>query len=416
MGNSTTYPSAFVSPDAATLFDPYTALMSGLAEADTDDFCSAISPCGIVEPLGGRRAFIAASPAMREVRAQVEQVANTDAAVLLLGESGTGKEVVARLIHKLSRRSNQKFLKVNCAALPVELLESELFGYEAGAFTGARQAKAGKFEICHKGTILLDEVGEMPVALQAKLLHVLQDGEFSRLGSVSTVQSDARVLAATNVNVREAVHAGALRADLYYRLNVFTIHLPPLRERREDLPYLLRYLMVLWANSYGRPQAPITRRIQEACANYAWPGNVRELESFVKRYLVLGDEKLAVEQLKQEQRFNRNLGVEAIDLPVGRSNGDLKAMVHSMKSDAERVAILQALNRSKGCKQVAAGFLGISVRALYYKIRRYGIALQPYTGTASDPFQNVTVSDAPAIRPADCNRSGYPARNARFDS
>jgi two-component system, NtrC family, response regulator AtoC len=373
MGNPGAFPSAFGSPEtAAVVLDPFATLVHGSTETPADVPLS-FADDGIVEPLDGRRAFIAASPAMREVRAQVGQVANTNAAVLLLGESGTGKEVIAHLIHKLSRRSSQKFLKVNCAALPVELLESELFGYEAGAFTGARQAKAGKFEICHRGTIFLDEVGEMPVALQAKLLHVLQDGEFSRLGSVSTVQADARVLAATNVNVREAVQSGKLRTDLYYRLNVFTIHLPPLRERREDLPYLLNYLMAIWAASYGRPRAPITHRILAACASYPWPGNVRELESFVKRYLVLGDEKLAIEQLKQEQKFCSDPGAGWDGSPAGSGCSDLKAMVRSMRSEAERAAIIQALERADGCKQEAAERLGICVRALYYKIRRYQI-------------------------------------------
>lgn len=335
----------------------------------------------VVERLDGRNAFVAASAAMREVRRQLEQVAPTDASVLLLGESGTGKEVIARLIHKLSCRTSKKFLKVNCAALPVDLLESELFGCEAGAFTGAHQARTGKFETCHRGTILLDEIGEMPISPQAKLLHVLQDGEFCRLGSSSTVRVDVRVLAATNVNVRQAVQAGTFRSDLYYRLNVFTIHLPPLRERKEDLPDLLNHFITTWAASYGRTRLPITRRILEACANYPWPGNVRELENFVKRYLVLGDESQALCQLEAEQEFlskqaapaqvaapaDKGDKVDAVDRP------DLKSLVRDRKSETECAAILQALEHANGCKHQAAKLLGISMRAFHYKIRQYGI-------------------------------------------
>lgn len=336
-----------------------------------------IADGNFIEQLNGRGAFVAASPSMREVRRQVEQVADTGAVVLLQGESGTGKDVVARLIHKLSSRASHTFLRVNCAALPADLLESELFGYEAGAFTGARQQKAGKFQSCHNGTIFLDEIAEMPTSLQAKLLHVLQDGEFSRLGSTSTVRVDVRVLAATNVNVRQAVQTGTFRNDLYYRLNVFRIYLPPLRERKEDLPYLLNYMMTTWAASYGRPCLPITKRILEACAKYSWPGNVRELESFIKRYLVLGDESQALSQLDGEQEISRAPAFAEvstqIETPGIAKRGNLKSLVRRLKSETECAAILQALEKTHGCKQETAKLLGISLRALHYKIRRYGI-------------------------------------------
>jgi two-component system, NtrC family, response regulator AtoC len=327
---------------------------------------------GDIEQLGGRRAFVAVSPAMWEVRRQVEQVANIDVAVLLLGETGTGKEVVARLIHKLSNRAQQKFLKVNCAALPTELLESEMFGYEAGAFTGAHQAKAGKFETCHKGTLLLDEIAEMAVPPQAKLLEVLQDGEFSRLGSTSTTRADVRVLAATNVNLRQAVHAGTFRSDLYYRLNVVTIHLPPLREHKEDLPYLLNHFMATWAPCYGRPRLPITRRILEACASYPWPGNVRELESFIKRYLITGDEDQTLNRLEHERGIGCARSTE-VDVKGANECCDLKSLVREIKHGTERAAILRALEQTNGSKQEAASLLGISLRAVHYKIRRYDI-------------------------------------------
>src|SRR5690349_1746475 len=253
---------------------------------------------GEVEDLGDETFFVAASANMRKLRSQASLVANVDIPVLMLGESGTGKEVMARLIHKLSPRAHRTFLKVNCAAVPADLLESELFGYEAGAFTGANHAKPGKFEICNKGTILLDEIGEMPAQLQAKLLHVLQDQQFSRLGSRSVVKVDVRILAATNINIPEALASKRLREDLYYRLNAFTLQLPPLRERKEEIPILLKHFMSRMAEQYARPPLPLSPNMLEACQEYSWPGNLRELNNFIKRYLVLGDEKLAVQELQ----------------------------------------------------------------------------------------------------------------------
>src|SRR2546422_2400346 len=253
---------------------------------------------GEVEELCDDVFFVAASPAMRKIRSQAALVANVEIPVLLLGESGTGKEVVARLIHKLSPRAHRTFLKVNCAAVPAELLESELFGYEAGAFTGATHPKPGKFELCNKGTILLDEIGEMPPLLQDKLLHVLQDQRLSRLGSRSVIKVDVRILAAPNINIPEALANKRLREDLYYRLNAFTLQIPPLRERKEEIPILLKHFMTQLSEQYARPPLPLSGELLSACANYPWPGNLRELGNFVKRYLVLGDEKLAIKELQ----------------------------------------------------------------------------------------------------------------------
>lgn len=339
-----------------------------------------------VECLDSHRAFVAVSPAMREVRRQLEQVAGIDGVVLLLGESGTGKEVVARMIHKLSWRASREFVKVNCAALPVELLESELFGREAGVSGDVRpdlaeKDQAGKFETCNKGTILLDEIAALPISSQAKLLHLLQDGEFSRLGSASTIRADVRVLAATNADVRQAMQNGTLRPDLYYRLNVFPIHLPPLRERREDLPHLLNHFMNTWAAAYDRPRLPITRRILEFCASYPWPGNVRELENFVKRYLVMSDENLALSQLD----YRPESGAASVQVdnppahqPAAQSGGcDLKTLVRDLKQEAERAAIVRALEQTGGNKQEAAILLRISLRGLHYKVRAYAIESIP---------------------------------------
>src|ERR1700675_2835378 len=213
---------------------------------------------GEVEELAEDVFFIAASPVMRKLRSQAALVANVDIPVLMLGESGTGKEVMARLIHKLSPRAHRVFLKVNCAAVPADLLESELFGYEAGSFTGATHAKPGKFELCNKGTILLDAICEMPPQLQAKLLHVLQDQTFSRLGSRTVVKVDVRILAATNINIPEALANKRLREDLYYRLNAFTLSLPPLRDRKEEIPILLKHFMSRMSESYARAPLPLS--------------------------------------------------------------------------------------------------------------------------------------------------------------
>src|SRR5712675_3719445 len=230
----------------------------------------------IAEHLKNGFIFPAASPVMAKICSSIEQVARVDVPVLLLGESGVGKEVVARRIHQLSSRAHRGFLKVNCAALPAELLESELFGYEAGAFTGATRAKPGQFELCNKGTILLDEIGEMPPGLQAKLLHVLQDQQFSRLGSRSVIKVDVRILAATNINIPQALASKRLREDLYYRLNAFTLQVPPLRERKEEIPILLKHFMTQMSERYARSPLPLSPMLMNACLEYSWPGNLRE--------------------------------------------------------------------------------------------------------------------------------------------
>jgi two-component system response regulator AtoC len=220
----------------------------------------------IVDDLDDDLFFLAASPAMKQIRAQAALIAKVDVPVLLLGESGVGKEILARLIHKMSVRAHRSMVKVNCAALPADLLESELFGYEVGAFTGASKSKPGKFELAHKGTILLDEIGEMSAGLQAKLLHVLQDGSFWRLGGRANITADARVLAATNIDVRKAMADRKLREDLYYRLNAFTLTVPPLRERREEIPVLLRYYMNNLARKFGKNPQPVSGWSRNACA------------------------------------------------------------------------------------------------------------------------------------------------------
>lgn len=313
-----------------------------------------------VEDLGDDLFFLAAAPAMKKIASEVLLIANVDIPVLMLGESGTGKEIIARLIHKRSARAHKPFIKVNCAALPGDLLESELFGYEPGAFTGANKSKPGKFEQCNRGTLMLDEVGEMPVQLQAKLLHVLQDGEFSRLGSRASIRVDVRVLAATNIDVQKSIANKTFREDLYYRLNAFTVNVPPLRERREEIPFLLRHYMNRMAESYGRTPLPLSPRLIEACHAAAWPGNVRELSNFVKRYLILGDEDLALAELVRS---------DAAAQPIV----PLKDAARGAKNDAEADAILRALQQTGWNKKRTATILKISYKALLYKIQEYGI-------------------------------------------
>jgi transcriptional regulator with PAS, ATPase and Fis domain len=265
-------------------------------------------------------------------------------------------------------------LKVNCAAVPADLLESELFGYEAGAFTGANHAKPGKFELCNKGTILLDEIGEMPPLLQAKLLHVLQDQQFSRLGSRSVVKVDVRILAATNINIPEALASKRLREDLYYRLNAFTLQLPPLRERKEEIPVLLKHFMSRMSEQYARPPLPLSPNLLQACQDYSWPGNLRELNNFIKRYLVLGDEKLAVQEL-QPRDDGHGTRTDGSHAPAEASaGGGLKSVARSAKDEAEAEAIRQALDQTNWNRKQAAALLQISYKALLYKIRQYGIA------------------------------------------
>lgn len=330
---------------------------------------------GEIEDLADDVFFVAASPAMRKLRSQAALVANVDIPVLMLGESGTGKEVMARLVHKLSPRAHRTFLKVNCAAVPADLLESELFGYEAGAFTGATHAKPGKFELCNKGTILLDEIGEMPPLLQAKLLHVLQDQQFSRLGSRSVVKVDVRILAATNINIPEALATKRLREDLYYRLNAFTLQIPPLRERKEEVPILLKHFMTHMAERYARPPLPLSPTLLQACSEYSWPGNLRELNNFIKRYLVLGDEQLAIHELHPKSDGS-GAHFEAAARATTDAIGGLKSVARSAKDEAEAEAISKALDETNWNRKQAAALLQISYKALLYKIRQYGIAQQ----------------------------------------
>lgn len=329
-------------------------------------------------PLGDDRYFVRSSAAMRAVETEAKLIAASDIPVLVLGESGTGKEVLALFLHKMSMRSKEMFLKVNCAAMPADLLESELFGYEQGAFTGAMKAKPGKFELCNGGTIFLDEIGEMPAPLQAKLLHVLQDGTFSRLGGKTTIKVNVRVIAATNINIRESIAAKTFREDLYYRLNGFSLRLPALRERTEEIPILAEYFMRRAAAKYNRTPITFTRRMISAMQQYHWPGNLRELENVISRYLILADEASILRELEPQAPerspapSNTTPSIKPM-LPEPTPGEGLKSIVKSLKGDAEAMAILSALQETRWNRKAAARNLKISYKALLYKIKNYNL-------------------------------------------
>jgi len=316
---------------------------------------------------------------MREMRDVIEQVADTDITVLIRGESGTGKELVARTLHRLSSRRDKPFVKVNCAALPSELLESELFGFEKGAFTGAQRRKLGKFEFADRGTIFLDEIGEMSPALQAKLLQVLQDGEFSRLGGESDVQVDTRVIAATNRDLEEAVESGGFREDLYYRLNVVTVQLPPLRERRGAIPLLLEHFLVKFGAEYNREARALSREAVQTFLNYHWPGNVRELENMVRRIIVLGSEQAVLQEISLRERpVERGNGSLHLDLELEDGQSvDLKSIARAAARVAEKRVIARILEQTRWNRKEAAERLQISYKALLYKMKESGLSDEP---------------------------------------
>ncbi len=321
------------------------------------------------------------SPKMMEVKMTIEQVADTTATVLVRGESGTGKEVVARMIYAESSRCDKPFVKVNCAAIPYELLESELFGYEPGAFTGATRQKLGKFEQANGGTIFLDEISEMHPALQAKLLHVLQDHEFSRLGGKRDVQVDVRVLAATNKPLERAVEEGVFREDLFYRLNVITIHIPPLRERREEIPVFLEYFLSKYCEHYGKHPPSFSEYAVTRMMEYAWPGNIRELENLVKRYVIVGNEAQIIRELSTHKPIVSSLSAPPVTdapdavqaaAPAAGAELEMPSLLEIGKRaamQAEREAIERVMAQTKWNRRQAAKILRVSYKALLNKLK-----------------------------------------------
>ena len=300
------------------------------------------------------------SPALEAVLEQVERVAPTGSTVLIQGETGTGKELIARAIHNISSRCGHAFVKLNCAAIPLDLLESELFGHEKGAFTGAIAQKIGRFELANKGTLFLDEVGDIPASLQPKLLRVLQEQEFERLGSTRTHQADVRLVAATNRDLTDMVSRGQFRSDLYYRLNVFPILLPPLRERREDIPALVTHFVEILGRRMGKQIEHIPPETMFALSSYEWPGNIRELQNLIERAVILS-----------------NHGVLPNPLPTPGTSGVILPSTATTLRDSERALILQTLDAVGwviGGPKGAAATLGLKRTTLIHKMQKLGIS------------------------------------------
>jgi two-component system response regulator AtoC len=367
------------------------------------------------------RAVWGNSEKMRAIATVIEQVADSDVGVLIRGESGVGKELVSRAIHQRSTRRNRPFVKVNCAALPAELLESELFGHERGAFTGAANTRIGKFEQADTGTLMLDEIGEMKPALQAKLLHVLQDGEFTKLGSNKRIQVDVRVVAATNRDLEKMMLSGDFREDLYYRLKVIELFVPPLRERPDEIPTLIDFFIARYARKYNRPARPLSEPLRQLFLQYEWPGNIRELENMIKRVVILQDEQLVIREIERNMQRAAAAAAPAlaaaIAVPAGvpagygapmpplpytpapppadtaegsggggndgeggeaaageSSNGSLAVVAKAAAMKAERAAIEQTLRQVHWNRRKAAQILGVSYKTLLNKIKECGIS------------------------------------------
>jgi len=358
------------------------------------------------------RAVWGNSEKMRGIAQVIEQVSDSDVTVLIRGESGVGKELVSRAIHQRSTRRNRPFVKVNCAALPAELLESELFGHERGAFTGAATTRIGKFEQADGGTLMLDEIGEMKPALQAKLLHVLQDAEFTKLGSNKRIEVDVRIVAATNRDLENMMVSGDFREDLYYRLKVIELTVPALRERPDEIATLTDFFVARYSRKYNRPARPISDELRQLFSRYEWPGNIRELENMIKRVVILQDEQLVVREIQRNMQRTAAAAavtaaaamplaaVAAAGIPVGvpigappfpspepeiedageeaepaaETGGSLAAVAKAAAMKAERAAIEQTLRQVHWNRRKAAQILGVSYKTLLNKIKECGIS------------------------------------------
>ncbi|NIA19585.1 MAG: response regulator [Xanthomonadaceae bacterium] len=304
---------------------------------------------------------------MVPIRSIIDQVADTDVPILLRGESGTGKDLLAKVIASHSLRANSPFIKVNCAAIPLDLIESELFGYEKGAFTGAEERKTGKFEAARGGTIYLDEIGEINPILQSKLLQVLQDGSFSPLGSDRDVQVDMRVVSATSLDIEHAEQDGRFRRDLYYRLKVVEIFLPPLRDRMDDIPHIAEYFLEQFSRQYNRKSMTFSRKLLRLMFSYRWPGNIRELENMVKRVVIFGDETPAISEISAKKRVA--MSPDLVKAPSGNRFQPLKAFEKGVVRRVERLILEKVLVKTNWNRVRAADYLNISYKSLLTKIK-----------------------------------------------
>lgn len=343
-----------------------------------------------IEQIGPDSFFVSASPITQKLRAQAELLAEADVPVLILGESGCGKDTVAKLIHKHSVRSGFQFLKINCADMPADLLEAELFGGDRATSTGNGHPGPGKIERGDRGIVFLDEITEMPLSLQARLMQVLHDKVLNKRGRESAVPVDVRIIAATSASIDQVLSERKLKEDLYYRLSAFTVQVPSLRQRRSEIPLLLRHTMHQLARHYGLPAREISSAVLDACKEYSWPGNLKELESFVKRYLVAGVTEFTFNEMNSGLTSNQGrrqesgtaqripLGANSIE-PDQRESKSLKSLIQNVKSEAERNAIGTALQKTGWNRKAAARMLQVSYRTLLYKIDQYHMS-------SSEPF------------------------------
>jgi len=324
--------------------------------------------------------FIGDSPKIIQMKSLIEQVAGSELTVLIRGESGTGKEIVARMIHNISNRSEESFTKVNCAAIPMDLLEAELFGYEKGAFTGAHKTKPGRFEVANKGTMFLDEIGDMPLELQSKLLQVLEQHEFVRVGGINTIHVDVRIICATNRNLEDAIGKSRFRDDLFYRLNEISVFLPPLRDRSEDIALLANHFIEKYNKLYQREAKPLSQQALEQLAAAPWPGNVRQLENLIKQVVVRGDESIIVDLLAgqavppgRETAPTAATGTAAPATTTHPRTYSLKKRVSEAVAREEKALISEILTKTNWNRRKASEILEISYRSLLYKIKEYGL-------------------------------------------
>jgi two-component system response regulator AtoC len=340
---------------------------SSNAVARAQQVASLVSP-GLRGP--GPDVIFGQTEEMHRIRQTVERVASIRVPVLIQGESGSGKEVIANYLHQISAWAEKAFIKVNCAAIPGSLLESELFGFEKGAFTGAYTSRPGKFELANGGTMLLDEIADVDSGLQAKLLQVLQDGCFSRLGDLEERQADVRIICISNRDVQSEIERGSFREDLFYRINVVNIQAVPLRKRTEDIPVLVDYFLRHYAERYERRVQPISSSVMERFRQHAWPGNIRELENYLKRYVILDSPESILSELEDRTRAGTN--GNGFQLPPV-TDFNLKKYSKAASQQAEHHLILEALKSTRWNRKRAAELLGISYRALLYKIKEAGL-------------------------------------------
>jgi len=367
--------------------NPVAVSMSNGAQEHQGPYESSFS-YGCCDTLSDDLCFLAASPKMLLIRQQILKIASVEAPVFIRGESGVGKETVARLLHLRSTRRQHPFVKVNCAALPEELLESMLFGYEQGAFTGAMRAQPGQFELANKGTIFLDEIAAMSPHLQAKLLHVLQDRQYARLGSGETFDLDARVIAATNVDVEEAIKSGTLRGDLYYRLSAFSIDVPALCERATEIPMMFRHFHRKYSAEFKRETAAPSEGMLRAAMRYTWPDNLSELENFAKRYFILGDDEASIRELHELTALRQRSVLSG--LAASACAQGLKVFVRRLRDAVEAQLIAAALTKTHWKRKEAAQVLSISYSALLNRVRRMGLGRRRTFWKSAREFQKMT--------------------------